>query len=111
MTTKPPSATGLSVDASAADSIEDLLMPMTKAPHPLSSAATPGPVIKTPGPLETPAPALKTPAPTLKTPAPVAAANRDPNSALPTIPPPKKEPSGASRCRAWRRPTAPSRTT
>lgn len=55
-----------------ADSIEDLL----------SATKTPGPVIKTPGP-------------TLKTPAPVAATNRDPSSALPSIPPPTKEPSGA----------------
>jgi nicotinate-nucleotide--dimethylbenzimidazole phosphoribosyltransferase len=81
MTTKPPFGTGLAADTSGDDSIEDILLPSTKTPAPLPGG-TPGPVIKTPGP-------------SLKTPAPVAAANRDPSSALPTIPPPKKEPSGA----------------
>jgi hypothetical protein len=64
----------------------------------LASASTPPPVL-TPAPItitSTPAPVMtKTPAPSLKTPGPVAAANRDPNSVLPTIPAARKEPSGA----------------
>ena len=90
MTTKPPSGSGMAAE-SIEDSIEDILIDAVadKPPAPVL-AKTPAPeAAGTPGPVLT-----KTPAPVTKTPGP-AAGTRDPSSALPTIPPARKEPSGA----------------
>src|SRR5450432_409852 len=119
LTTKPPSGSGLAEMTddshdSIDDAIGDILLetaekplsnPLT-LPAPMSSvqtpapvsAGTPGPIMtKTPAPLMTKTPAplkLGTPGPVLtKTPAPLT--SRDPSSALPSIPAPTKEPSGA----------------
>ena len=117
MTTKPPSGTGLAAvesddeDATATsveDAIGDILDESTDKPVPPLTLPAPGvasadstDTTKTPGPIsiKTPTPVVETiPAPlSLKTPGPTPAplTARDPKSKLPSIPPSRKESSGA----------------